>query len=133
MRRFARRRLHGQRDDAFGDGRIELRDAGGPRLVTQKSVHPFGREAFLPAPDASLGLAGLAHDRVRARPFGAEQHDLRPPDVLLRGVAVFNKSTEPVHVGGGDGKGNPGSHAADSHNKSPPGIPIGIQMSDAID
>ena len=132
MRRFARRRLHGQRDDAFGDGRIELRDAGGPRLVTQKSVHPFGREAFLPAPDASLGLACLAHDRVRAHPLAAEQHDLRPPNVLLPSVAVFDHSAEPIHVDRGDGKGDVGSHATDSHAARPPGIPTGIQMLDAI-
>jgi hypothetical protein len=32
----------------------------------------------------------------------------------------------------GDGKGNPSSHAPDSHTASPPGIPIGIQMSHFI-
>src|ERR1700722_13215127 len=66
MRRFVRRLLHGQRDDALVDRRIELRDARGPCLVAQKTVHAFDGEALLPAPDTGLGLAGLAHDRVSA-------------------------------------------------------------------
>jgi hypothetical protein len=39
---------------------------------------------------------------------------------------------EPIKVGRRDGNGNAGSHGADSHIASPPGIPLGIQMSDAI-
>jgi hypothetical protein len=70
-----------------------------------------------------LGLAGLAHDRVRADALGAEQHDLRPPNVLLRRVAVFDQSVEPIKVGGRDRNGNAGSHATDSHAPSPPRIP----------
>ncbi len=65
-------------------------------------------------------------------PCGAEQDDLRPPDVLLRRVAVPDQSAEPIKVGRRDGKGNTRSHAANSHAASPPGIPDGIQMSDAI-
>ena len=82
VRRFARGRLHCQRDDARGDQRIELQDARGPRLVVEKSVHAFSGETPLPAPDAGLGLARLAHDRVRPGPLGAEQNDLRSPGLL---------------------------------------------------
>jgi hypothetical protein len=110
VRPFARWRLHGQGDDALGERSGELGDARGPRLIVQKSVHPFGDEALLPAPDAGLRLAGLSHDRVRPDPLGAEQHDLRPPHVLLRGVAVLDQSSEPIDIGGRDGKGNAGSH-----------------------
>ena len=124
--------LHGQRHDPLGDRGIELRDARGPRLVAQQPIDAFSGEPLLPAPDAGLGLAGLAHDRVRADALGAQQHDLRPPDVLLRRVAVLDQSAEPIKVGRRDGNGNAGSHAADSHAASPPGIPLGIQMSDAI-
>ncbi len=132
MRRFARRRLHGQGDDARGDQRIELRDARGPCLVAQKPVHAFGGETLLLAPHAGLGFAGLPHDRVRAGFLGAEQNDLRSPHVLLRRVSVFDQSAKPVKVGGWDGKGNAGSHAADSHAASPQGIPVGIHTSNFI-
>jgi hypothetical protein len=129
---FVRRFLHGQGHDPLGDRGIELRNARGPRLVAQKPVHTFDGEAFLPAPDADLGLAGLAHDRARSDAFGAEQHDLRPPNVLLRRVAVSDQSAKPIKVSRRDRYGNAGSHAADSHAPSPPGILVGIQMSDAI-
>jgi hypothetical protein len=72
----------------------------GSRLVVQKPVHAFGGEAFLPAPDAGLRLAGLTHDRVRAGSLGAEQNDLRPPHVLLRRVSVFDRIAKPIKVGG---------------------------------
>jgi hypothetical protein len=39
---------------------------------------------------------------------------------------------KPIQVAWGDGKGDVGSHAADSHAADQPGIPIGIQMSDLI-
>ena len=132
MRRFARWLLHGQRDDALGDRGVELGNARGARLVAQQPVDAFGGETLLPAPDAGLGLAGLAHDRVRAEASGAEQHDLRPPDVLLGRVAVLDQGAEPIDVGGRDGNGNAGSHAADSHAASPPGILNGIHPSDLI-
>ena len=132
MRPFARRLLHGQRDDALRDGGIELRDAGGPRLVAQKPGHAFGGEALLPAPDAGLGLARLAHDRVCPQPLGAEQHDLRTPHMLLRRVAVIDHCTKLIQVGRGDGKGNASSHAPNSHATSPTGIRPGIQMLGSI-
>jgi hypothetical protein len=61
MGRFVRRFLHGQIHDSFGDRGRKLQDARGPGLVTQKAVDAFGCEPFLPAPNAVLGLAGLAH------------------------------------------------------------------------
>ena len=79
MRDLARQRLHRQGDDALGDRGIELGDALGPCLVGQKPLEPLERETLLPAQCASLGLAGLAHDRVRADALGAQHHDLRPP------------------------------------------------------
>lgn len=70
MGRFLRRFLQGQSHNPLGDRGIELRNARGPRLVAQKPVHAFGGEPLLPAPDAGLGFAGLAHDRVRADALG---------------------------------------------------------------
>jgi hypothetical protein len=115
----------------LGYGGVEL-SARGPRLVAEESIDTLGGETLLPAPDAGLGFAGLAHDRIRAEVLGAEQHDLRSPHVFLRRVAVFDQIAKPIHVGRGDREGDAGSHAADSHRASPPGIPTGIQISDAI-
>src|ERR1700733_10342493 len=92
---LARRRRKGQSDDALGDRGVELGDARGTRLVAQKALEALVGEAFLPAPDAGLGLAGVAHDRVRANAFGRHQRDLCSPDVLLRRVAIFNESSQP--------------------------------------
>jgi len=68
----------------------------------------------------------------RAEALGAEQHDLRPPHVLLRRVAVLDQIAKPIKVGGRDGNRNPGAHATDSHAASLSGISTGIQMLDAI-
>ena len=126
VRCFARRLLHGQRDNALGDRGIELRNARGPRFVAQEPIDAFDRETLLPAPNAGLRLAGFAHDRVRADALGAEQHDLRPPNVLLRRIAILYQAAKPIQVGGGDGKGDAASHAQDSHAASPPGISLPV-------
>jgi hypothetical protein len=68
MRGFGPRRLHRQRHDAFGDSGIKLRDARRPRLVAQQPFKALVGKAFLPAPDAGLRLARLAHDRARVDP-----------------------------------------------------------------
>ena len=57
-------------------------------FVVHKPVDPGLQVARLPAPDAGLGLAGLAHDRDGTPPIGEQQHDPRPPDMLLRAVPV---------------------------------------------
>ena len=91
-------------------------------------------EALLPAPDAGLGLGRLAHDRpLVPKPSTVREHDLRPPDVLLRRVSVFNaRSVKPIEIGGRDGKRNAGSHPPDPHAATQPGIRLGIQLSDLI-
>jgi hypothetical protein len=57
---------------------------------------------------------------------------LRPPHVLLRRVAVLDQIAKPIKGGRGDGEGDAGSHAADSHAASLSGIATVIQMLDAI-
>ena len=127
-RRFAKR----QRDDALGRLGAQRLDARGTRLVAEQPVEPLLDKAFLPAPNAGLGLAGSPHDLVRADAIGGQQHDLGPPDVLLRRVAVLNQGFEPTNIGGRNGKGFSCAHRADSHAETPAGIPSGIQMSGSI-
>ena len=69
----------------------------GPCLIAPKAVDAFGGE--LPAPDAALGLAGLTYDRVCPDALGAQQNDLRPPDLLLRRVAILEQTVKPIKVG----------------------------------
>ena len=132
MRGLGQRRLHGQRHDALGDSGVEFRDARGPRLVTQQPFKALRREAFLPAPDAGLGLARLSHDSIRAEPFSAQQNDPRSPSMLLERVTIADQGTEPIKVGRRDGKGDAGSHRPDSHPANRAGIPKGIQLSELI-
>ena len=47
-------------------------------------------------------------------------------------LCVFDQSAEPIKISGRDRNGDAGSHAADSHAASPPGILPEIQMSDTI-
>jgi hypothetical protein len=101
----------------------ERRDARGPRLVVQEAVDAFLHEPFLPAPDASLRLAGPAHDLVGADTVGAQEDDRRPPIVFLRGVTVPGDRFKSVADGPRDRDGNSGAHAPDSHGNRNRGIP----------
>ena len=66
-----------ERNDALGDRGIEFGNARGSRLVAQKAFEALDREALLPAPNASLGLAGLAHDRDSCRRPSAVSSTIR--------------------------------------------------------
>ncbi len=132
VRGFSRRRLQRQLHHPLGDVRTQLRDAGGPRLVAQKTLDTFLPEPFLPAPDASFGRAGPAYDLVRAKPLGRKKHDLGPPDMLLWRVAVLQNRPQPLAVRWLYSDGYSCAHAADSHAPARLGIPSGSQMSDAI-
>jgi len=101
-----------------------------PRLVAQQAVKTPFHEALLPAPDAGLGLAGLAHDRVGAHAIGRKHDNLGAPNVLLGRVAVRNQDPKTTADCGRDGEGDSIAHAPDSHAPASRGIPIGIQMSD---
>jgi hypothetical protein len=80
----------GRPQKAAGAEYVELKDqiAGEVGRITKKALEAFLHEASLPAPDAGLGLAGSAHDLVRADAVGREQDDLGLPRMLLRGLAV---------------------------------------------
>ena len=122
----------GEHHDTLSDIRPSGRETRGACLVTQQAAITFLHEAFLPAPDTGLRLAGLTHDLVGADAVRAQQHDLGSPDMLMRRVAISRQRSQTVTVSRLKGKGYSGSHAPDSHRSSLAGIPSGIQMSELI-
>ena len=119
-------------DDTLVHRGTERRDTRAPRLIAQQAVITLLGEAFLPAPHAGLRLAGPAHDLVGAEPIGAEQDNLRPPHMLLCGVAISREHLQSATVGTTNVDDDTWTHRPDSHIPSPAGIPSGIQMSDFI-
>src|ERR1700681_2600201 len=99
----------GERHDTFGDVRPQRLDARGACLILQETVITGLHEAFLPAPDTGLRLAGPAHDLIRANTVRAQQDDLSPPDMLVRGVAVPRQRLQTAAVGRFKSDGNSGS------------------------
>ena len=77
-------------------------------------------------------LPGPAHDLIGANTVRAQQDDLSPPDMLVRGVAVPRQRLQTAAVGRLKSDENSGSHASDSHAFMSRGNPSRIQMSDAI-
>src|SRR5712691_3141597 len=121
-----------ERHDVLNNVQSQWWDTRRPRLVAQETVITFPHEAFLPAPDTGLRLAGLAPDLIGANAVRAQQDNLGPPDMLVWGVAIPRKRLQTAAIGELESNGNSGSHAPDSHASSPLGIPSGIQMSGAI-
>ena len=70
----------------------------GPGGLMQQAIDTLGHEARLPAPDRRLAFAGLPLDRHRADPVGAQQHNPRPPHMLLRAVPRADHSLKPLAV-----------------------------------
>ncbi len=132
MRCLPRRRIERQGHDPRNDLVRQQLDARRPRLVARQPLEPFVGEPFLPAPDTSFRLARPAHDLVRAHAVGRQKHDLAPPNVLLRRVAILDQSQKPEPIFRRNGKRYSRAHAPDSHIASPPGILNRIQMSDFI-
>src|SRR3954453_18425659 len=132
MRRLVRRLGRGQRHHLVDDLLAERRNARRPGLVAQQAVDPFRGEAFLPAPDASLRLARPAHDLNGAKTVRRQQHDLGPPGMLLRDVAVTDNRAQAAATDGGEGDGDTRAHAPESHGSNRSGIPSWIQSSDLI-
>ena len=122
VRRFARRIRKRQHHHAFAHFRTERRNAGRPRLVAQESLEALFGEAVLPAPDAGLGLARVSHDLDGADAIGAEQHDLRAPNMLVRTVPVIDQRRKALTIGRRNREGYSCTHAPDSHAPLDEGI-----------
>ena len=121
--RLTRRVAKRQGDHALRRLGAQRLDSRGTRLVTNQAVEFVLHKAFLPAPNAGLGLGRSPHDLVRADAIGGQQHDFSPPDVLLRRVAVLHHSFEPANIGGRNGEGFSCAHRADLHAEPASGIP----------
>lgn len=100
--RLARWRPEDKVDDALDRVGRQRRLAGRPGLVAQQPVDALGHEAGLPTPDHGLGPARPAHDLESAAALGRGQDDLRPPDVLLRCVAIRDDRLQPTAILGSD-------------------------------
>ena len=122
----------GESHHACRNFRSERRNARRACLVAQQALEALPREAFLPAPDAGLGLAGPALDLVGADPVRTQQYDLGSPNLLLRRIAIPYERFQTQTIGGCNNNGNTGAHAPKSHAIDVNGIPSGIQMSDLI-
>ncbi len=102
VRRLARRRAAGQRDNA---GHRRGRDrwlAGLAGLVAQQAVNASLGEALLPAPDAGAGDAARRCDPLHRAARGGRQDNPGAPDVLARSIAVGDDRfgtppLDPVH------------------------------------
>jgi hypothetical protein len=123
VRCLVRRRRQGQPDDLRGSVHGNGRLAGRPGPVPEQPVHAFGHEPLLPAPDAGLRDARLAHDRGRAVTVIGEKDDPGTPHMLLGALAIANDGLEPPAIGGRDRDGHSTAHGADSHDVNAKGIP----------
>ena len=111
MRRLPRRILKRAVNNPFGDLGGQRRHPRGPGLVAQQAFDTLLHETFLPAPHAGLRRARPSHDCVHANTVGAQQHNLGPPDVLLRRVAIPADAVKALPVGQRKADRNPGTHA----------------------
>jgi hypothetical protein len=96
MRRLARRFGERHLDHPLDGCRRQRRHARGPRCFMQQANNTLRHKARLPAPDRRLALAGLPLDRHRADPLGAQQHNPRPPYMLLRAVPRPDDALKPL-------------------------------------
>ena len=120
---FAGREALGQLDNTANSLPRKRRLTRRPRLVLQERVHTRLHIPFLPAPDAGLGLACPPHNLRCAAPGTGEKNDVRPPDMLLRAVAIRNDRLKPSTIRSGDLEGNSSSHAARLAQFAPNGNP----------
>ena len=115
--RLAGRVGQGELHHPVDQWRRQRRQARLARVVAQQAVDARLHEPPLPAPDAGLGHPRPAHDLGRAAAFGRRQDDPRPPDVLLRAVAVRHDRLQPDTVGGTYLDADPIAHAAACHTR----------------
>ena len=112
--------------------RRQRRNARAAGFVAQQARHALRQEALLPPPDRGLAGAGAAGEFHGAAAIGGQQHDLRPPDVLLRAVAVRDDGGQRLAIGFGEVDFDRFAHPPDLHGQVAEGILNRMQMSDYI-
>jgi hypothetical protein len=113
----------------FGSKRRNARPAG---LIAQQTGHTLGQEALLPPPDRRLARAGAAGEFHRAAALGGQQHNLRPPDMLLPAVPIGHDGAQGQAVRFGEIDRGGFAHPPDSHGKVSVRIRNRMHMSDFI-
>jgi hypothetical protein len=119
----------GQGDDPIDDRLGQRRDARRPGFVAKQAVDASLHEAFLPAPDHRLALAGLPHDRRRSKAIGGEQHDPAARSMLLWTISVGCHRFQAGAIGSVGCDDDPLAHSQDSHAGQFVGILKGTQSS----
>src|SRR5271166_1892947 len=132
MGRLMRRLLVGQDNDTIDGRGRQGRDARGPGLVAGEPLDPLLHEALLPAPDHGFALADSARDGGRARAVSGQNNDPRPPDVLLRAVAIPDDRLQASPIRRRDFDDYSLAHAPQSHNLRPGETLIRTLLSGAI-
>ena len=113
----------------LGSERWNARRAG---LIAEQAGYALGQEALLPPPNGCLARSGAAAEFHRATALAGPQHDLRPPDMLLRAVAIRHDGAEGQTAGFGEIDRGGFAHPPDSHGQVSSGILNRMQMSDFI-
>ena len=85
-----------------------------------------------PAPHAGLAFSRAGHDGIGAEPLGGGENDVRPPDVLLRPVAIADDGLECQAVGSGNVDGDVLAHGTQNHRSRPIAMANGTHVSDGI-
>jgi hypothetical protein len=88
-KRLARRRCFVRCKGGASDPWVKSQDEA--EIIPIPSMRLVG-ETFLPASDAGLEVAGVAHDRARADAFGRQPHDLCVPDVLCDALRSLTRT-----------------------------------------
>ena len=73
----------------------------------------------------AMAATARARHSVRAQTIGAQQNDLRSPNMFLSRVAIFDDSPKPIHVSRSHRKGNAGfpqTRTPRRYRESHPGI-----------
>jgi len=115
MGRLMRRSLIGQGHDTIDGRSLQRRDARGPGLVAGEPRDPLPHEALLPAPHHGLALANGTHHCSGALAVASQNHDPRPPYVLLWTIAIPDDRLQAHPIRRRDLDGYSLAHAAQSH------------------